>query len=559
MLNDPDASRVAEITAVCFAAIAHCEQALHEARRAELAVKPIRDPGAGVSHDRESVENLLRVLEVDHAKIDAEIVKIQPAENFLLDAPTMSADELLAALDKVAAADSSYPLESTAMPHWLAPFVTRAQLLDAWFEPIFNLDMELNAAQVEFRDAFDLDGYVLLSDGAILLPRRRQSWRADQDDTADCLGLFARHLRNLAYMPSRLNCDDPDALTCPGKPISAEYQLWTDSYLQAHPMPAEPVIAVAPLAECGEDVDFVPGACRRKYALRLTYDETRFAETLTRALEKDVHILLTPEMALPEGDPENFDARMRELILDVRTKHYERSKQVGKLRLVVVGVLGGMRADGYHRNYAAVFDANGDQPQGFRQLKLSHWNLTRAEQDRFGITHHQASCGMLSDPITENSLPASCLSVLEIPGVGRMATLICADMSQNNPGDWLSLNAVLDWLYAPIMDKSTCWHTSDQMKASRPWIVRRSYRSARLTRTLVITTNSMTLSHWVNDENQRTESTWPQYTEVGVGLAIDGRRDPPSYNHLSVDINKRDVIELFACPMSDWKPFPPPP
>jgi hypothetical protein len=218
-----------------------------------------------------------------------------------------------------------------------------------------------------------------------------------------------------------------------------------------------------------------------------------------------------------------------------------------------------MRGDGYHRNYAVAFDANGDQPDGFRQLKLSHWDLTHSEQDRFGITHYQAPHGALSDPIEENSRPADCLSVLEIPGVGRTATLICADMSQNNPGDWLSINAVLDWLYAPIMDKSTCWQISDRKNTPRPWIVRRSYRSARLTRTLVITTNSIALSCWVNGANRRAASTWPPYNEVGIGLAIDGRRDPPSHDHLRVAIGTHDVLTPFTRPERDWKPFPQPP
>jgi hypothetical protein len=302
----------------------------------------------------------------------------------------------------------------------------------------------------------------------------------------------------------------------------------------------------------------VPSACRSKYALRLAYDENRFAETLARALDQGVHILLIPEMALPEGNPATFDERMRRIFLEVKVDHFTRTNQASQLRLVIAGVLGGIRADGFHRNYAVAFDADGDQPDGFRQLKLSHWNLTRIEQDRFGITRHQAIHGSLADPVYENSLPAERLTVLEIPGVGRAATLICADMSQNNPGDWLSINAVLDWLYAPIMDKSTCWEIADKMHTPRPWIVRRSYRSARLTGTLVITTNSMALSRWINEANRLAGSTWPPYEKVGIGLAIDGRSDPPGHDHLSVLVDGRNVLEQFARPVKDWKPFPTP-
>jgi hypothetical protein len=544
MLNDPDAIRVAQAIEVCFAAIARCEQDLHAVRR-----------GAAASDDWESAKSLLDALEADQKDIDTEIAKVPLSDDHLLDAPEMSVDELLNTLDQIALATSPYVAEPRVIAHHLAPLIARAQLLDAWLEPTYNPDMHLGPAQGDYRDAFDLDGYLLLSDGGLLLRRNRESWRIEEDGK-DCLGVFARNLRGVTYIPANLDCDDPNALTCAGKPISAEYLLWSSPFIQANPMPPDPKIALAPLAERGSDVAFVPSECRSKYALRLAYDEARFAEALARALEQGVNILLVPEMALPEGNPDDFDKRMRQLFLNVQADHYARRGKAGQLRLVIAGVLGGTRPDGFHRNYAVAFDANGEQPDGFRQLKLSHWNLTRSEQDRFGITHYQAPEGPLSDPIEENSLPGDRLSMLEIPGVGRTATLICADMSQNNPGDWLSINAVLDWLYAPVMDKSTCWQIADQTKTARPWIVRRSYRSARLTRTLVITTNSMALSRWVNEANKRSGSAWPPYAEAGIGLAIDGRRDPPSYNHLSVRIDNRGVLEQFASPVSDWKPFP---
>lgn len=548
MLNAPETIRVAAVLASCLAAIARSEQDLHVLRRSDLV------DGSTAVGIHGQADALLAMLDQDHALIEAEVERLALSDELLMDAPSMSAAAVLEAFDSIPESATACSPDLTDISVWLAPRIVRAQLLDAWLEPVFNLDMALGSDQAEFRNAFDLDGYLRLDDGALLLPRHRQSWR-NEYECVESTGIFARHLRTLAYIPSHLDCDDPEVLQQTGAPISASYQFWNSALLHARPMPSDPSIAIAPLAERGSDLAFIPSPCGSKYGLLLSYDETRFADSLTRALEQGVHILLIPEMALPEGDPLDFDDRMRQLFLDVLADYYARDGQIGELRLVLAGVLGNTRDDGYHRNYAVAFDARGEQPTDFRQLKLSHWNITRGEQDRFGITQHLRPGSDLSDPIIENSLPAGQLAVLEIPGVGRTATLICADMSQNNPGDWLSINAVLDWLYAPIMDKSTCWQIADQMSTKRPWIVERTYRSARLTGTMVITSNSMSLSRWVNQANRLAGNTWPAYSDVGIGLAIDGRSNPPGHDHLTVSIDSTGVLGTFS-PAPNWKPFP---
>lgn len=560
MLTNSEALKVVDIIRKCFEEIARFEQDLHETCRKEPIVAPLSHDSGNKDappFDQESPDHLLGALMATHEMIDEEIerILIQVPDDFLTEIPRMSSEKLCAVISEFAEEFVPEPVETTSTAQRLASLIVRAQILDAWLEPTRNLDMELNASQEQIRDIFDLDGYLTLSDGAILLPRRRLSWRTDEEGT-EHLGIFVRHLRVVAYIPSSLNCDDPDSLTKQGRPISTDYQLWISSALQADPVPPNPKIAVAPLAERGGDVTFVPSECRSNYAIQLNYDETRFADALVRALDQQVHILLVPEMALPEGNPEDFGQRMRQIFVDVQADYFARTANVSELRLVVAGVLGQDRPGEFHHNYAAVFDSNGHQPEQFQQHKLSHWNITSGEQRRFGITHYQGKDGPLSDPIKENSQPAERLSVLEIPGIGRTAILICADMSQNNPGDWLSLNAALDWLYAPIMDKSICWQISDQMTTPRPWIVRRTYRSARLIRTFVITTNSMALSRWVNEANLRETSAWPPYTEVGIGLAIDGSRDTPVHSHLLIPIDDRSVLSSFAQPAGNWPTFP---
>ena len=544
LLIDPDAIRVANAIMSDFAAIARCEQDLHDLIRRGKA-------------ESDDADTFLEALENDLKQIDENIEGIR-IEDVIVDAPKMSADHLLHEIKKIELPElttSGRIKNPLTIRKYLAPLIRRAQLFDFWLEPTVNSDMKPKAAQINFRDAFEADGYVLLEDDSVISPRCRQSWRSDVKRT-ESTGIFARHLRIVAYIPSRLDSDDPNNLTCPGRPIKVHYKLWNSKALISNPMPKHPVIAIAPLAERGCDVAFVLSECGTKYAVQLNYNETRFEEALRGALDNGAHILLVPEMAVPEGDPEDFNDHFGKLILDVQTEFFDRTQKTGELRLIIAGVVGDERSSGVHENYAVVFDAHGCQPPEFKQHKLSHWNLTKEQQDRFGVSCCKAIRQQPINSIEENSRLAECLTVLDIPIVGRTVIQICSDMSQNNPGDWLGINAVLDWIYAPIMDKSTCWEISDERNEQRPWIVRRTYRSARLMGTLVVTTNSMALTHRVNKTNNRPDSEWPQYAKVGIGLAIDGRRNPPTYSHVAVCVDKKDVLELFSHPEEDWPPFP---
>ena len=537
MLNDPGATTVAEAIKVTFACIARYEQDLLALRRNEA----------------KSADTLITALENDHKIFDKILEGIVIADKAIEDAHLMLANDLLQEIAQIPEPPSPYKKNCPmTIAKFLAPLIGRAQLLDSWLEPTVNVDMQRTAEQESFYLAFGMDGHVLLEDGSVIFPRHRQSWRTDAEST-ESKGIFAHHLKIVAYLPSHLDSDSPDNHMCLGKPVRAHYHLWSNTELLINPVPQDPVIAIAPLAERGCDVTFVPSKCGEKYALQLNYHVSRFAEALRQAHEKGAHILLVPEMALPEGNPEDFNDRLGQLIFDAQAEYNEHKAINSQLRLIVTGVLGGERTDGVHENYAVVFDASGNQPTGFRQIKLSHWNLTKKQQKLFGVNNCQTKCQPLSDPIYENSRVAERFSVLEIPGIGRTAILLCSDMSQNNPGDWLSINAVLDWIYAPIMDKSTCWEISDKKNKPRTWIVQRTYRSARLTGTLIVTTNSMALTHWVNEANNSSDCNWPQYTEVGIGLAIDGRRNPPTHSHVVVGVNENNVLELFP----DFKPYEP--
>lgn len=537
--GDEEARQVEAAVDACFSLIAQQEQALHFEYRNKV--------------DANDPDGFVAALLTELADLDRRVEAAFADEGMLGDAPALNAENLLKQADTILNIPAK--LDKRTDLDVLAKLIARAQLLDTWFEPVFNPDMRMTPAQAVVRQIFDLEGAVPLVSGSLLLPRRRLSWQNALDDNAEKIGLFARYCQNLAYLPGQLPCDDPDALTQAGDPIGSNYYLWNSSILAGSPVPENPVIGVAPLAKRGSDVSFVPDSSKGKYELSLHYDTTRFAAALRRGLDLGVHILLVPEMALPEGEPMSFEKRIGDIIIEAQAEYFEETGLRPDLRLIIAGVLGGKRDDGFHRNYAVLFDANGEQ-SAFEQLKLAHWNLRQSEQIMFGIKNHHAAEWPFDDPIYENSLPGKFLNIIEIPGFGRSAIFICADMSQNNPGDWLSLNAMLDFLYAPIMDKSICWKTADKLGHNRPWIVRRTHRSAVLTKSLAISTNSISLSRWVNEANRINDSDYPLFEQVGIGLAINGVKEPPTFSHVLVDVDYRDDVELFQDLSEDWSLFP---
>lgn len=186
------------------------------------------------------------------------------------------------------------------------------------------------------------------------------------------------------------------------------------------------------------------------------------------------------------------------------------------LRLALVGVIGGPRvAGGPHRNYIAAISANGEIL--FTQDKLTHWNLDARAQSRFGLDDRGYPV-----PLRENTTPGTNILVAEFDGLGRIMALICADMSHNMPGDWIADHIGLDWLYAPIMDGSTCW-----LQGPVPWIVRRALRTCARAGTTVMVANSMVMTRWNNRAIARDKVTasylYKIYDDCGVGFIA--RRD----------------------------------
>lgn len=212
----------------------------------------------------------------------------------------------------------------------------------------------------------------------------------------------------------------------------------------------------------------------------------------------------------------------------------------GALPPLAYAIVGVMSHEGVTpRNFVAVLA--GDGRVLAEQDKISRWDLTPDEQRWLGLGKDGDT---LPDWLEESIAPSEGVAVLDLPGFGRLMVLICADMSIEEPGDFLYVNGGVNWVYAPIMDRT--WRPRrDGSKEN--WIVARSLRAARASRGNVVVTNSMPLTTVCNETNAVRGIAYPASAVCHVALMLDGRDDNPASAIKDVDLLKTDVV---VC--EDW-------
>jgi hypothetical protein len=490
---------------------------------------------------------------------------------FIADPERYPAEDLLAEINRKWPGGMVISIESIDD---IAKLVALMQLLDAWHRPIFAAARSLGdgnpqmlKAHSDALELLDLEGRLNrdFANGS-LVPRtnlKLQTRDVVEDRDLSKLvaeGLFSSFLEYTLYLPPDLMADHQDDLDSRGGRRKT-LRLATIPVRSASALATDPPeiwrMGIAPMAEAGSDVSFVPSACGNFYGLRLHYPVGRIRSVIEKAMLEDVHILLMPEMTLREEDI-SFTANA---IVDARaafaTAHNGR---LPVFRYLLAGILSTpMAPDDEHQNYVMLFDSDGIAWNDVRQTKMSHWNLNQADLGMFGIPHFHPGAAF-ADPVIEHSAPADTVVIMELPDFGRILTFICADSNHDHPGDWLMRNAQLDWVHAPIMDKSICWQNSRSVGHNPPWIVRRAHRSAQISRTLVTATNSGALTHWVNGAIERLHSLptppafiFPRFAECGIGLAIDGSKRQLPTQHLTAKWPDQDIVKIFDLDGSGWR------
>jgi hypothetical protein len=147
--------------------------------------------------------------------------------------------------------------------------------------------------------------------------------------------------------------------------------------------------------------------------------------------------------------------------------------------------------------------------------------------------------------------------IADLAGVGRFLTLICADMDYDKSGHWLIRNVAVDWLHAPIMDKSIACRAIGGGKFES-WIVERAYTAAKLGVPRVIVTNSLFLTLRMNVTNAQPGSSFPVLKSCVISFMLDQKNAPLAYREIAVKLPATSLL----VPKLSWRdafaPFPPP-
>ena len=410
---------------------------------------------------------------------------------------------------------SSWPPPSPADERHFADYARHLQRLDRWHAPLIPAtDLDRSADHEASLDQFYLTGRFNADQRAgIVIPRESPdtpflkaspelNWQLEPSSFAvlNCL------LQYCAYLPPLVSGDDPDKEEKRDtRALEIAFQRFPTGSIPPRYFSDDLRVATAPVLERSDEAQLWTDGDR--YSIHPSIAEVRVAEVVRAAITNDADLLLMPEMSIDEA----LLPALKHCIVHEAHEYFHRTNQLSRLSFVICGVLRKrMATDLAHRNYVAVLSSDGELL--FEQDKLSHWNLDAATQKRFDLF------GGLPVPLFEDTIPGTAIIIAEIPSLGRLLTLICADISAHQPGDWVADNVGLDWVYAPIMDGSTCW-----TQAKIPWVIKKACRMAEAG-TATIVTNSMSLTYWNNAVIKRDSERNPDYPhrvyeKCGVALA----------------------------------------
>lgn len=500
----------------------------------------------------------------DRKFVEAICRKWRPLDEAVLESADQLAGEYWT-MDEASLLQSDWMPAADALPppdapvEKIVPLLLAAMRLDKWMlplDPAVALDPipllpghDAALTRLNYDEQWNSNSAV----GA-LIPAVRERLNTQSEPLADPIGVLSRFFDHTSYLPPRLEATDPDGMACALHGIAATYRSAAPALLNLTGLPEPEVwrLAIAPIVEGGADVALSFTADRSAYGMDLRYDKQRIDRVIARAFDEGAHLLFMPEMAVRGADVPYLTERLRHH----RLRYLTDRDQLPHLRYVFAGVLDPTpSAAGRHHNLVKIFDADGSELAS--QVKLSHWNFNRHQQRLFGLEYHHRID--FPDELMENSEPAECLEVVDLPQIGRVVTLICADVNRNDPGDWLMANARIDWLHFPIMDKSVCWDRSVATGYGPPWIVSRAYRASLAGSAKVVVTNSMALTTWVNGQNGRTGSPFGLLSNAGIGLALNHRGGAVRQHHVTVPLTERDVIMVFDWHPDAWPIFPAPP
>ncbi len=425
--------------------------------------------------------------------------------------------------------------------------------LDFWHEPLSAPYQSMTATHDLVRTRFKVpvsDVYSYNSNvefGMIIPP-----WTQAEARPSSEMSNLARLLDHTAYLPAEVLAGDPDQ---PRKVGDRRLQLRYRRGPSGLPLPPgddPPIIALAPVLEKAGDASIALNASDKVYGVDLHYDWARIGEILDAALESGARILLLPEMTIRYVDAPRLMKLFKQKLRERLAKGGEPS-----LLYLIAGLVAG-RDEGAAAglNDVALFHAFQDETAGpfLRQSKLCRWNLDKGTQEDF---LHRSHCSLLKEDIVEGRE----IYVTDLEGLGRTLTLICADMEANEPGHWLIKNIGVDWLYAPIMDRSISHRVQTNKAGSpqlKPWVLDRAAVAVRQGAMRAVVVNSLALT-FANNASPAKRPYLP-FTKCGWAFMLDGSEEQRTYRELDSGLPIAAGARPVVCAvrwLDGFKPAPP--
>jgi hypothetical protein len=188
------------------------------------------------------------------------------------------------------------------------------------------------------------------------------------------------------------------------------------------------------------------------------------------------------------------------------------------------------------------------------QDKLCRWNLSAGYQHAYGV---RPACASNTPDLKEDIPGGKTVYVADLESFGRFLTMICADMDSDKPGDWLIRNVAIEWLHAPIMDRSIAWSIGADGNF-RPWIVDRAHRATTVGVPKVIVTNSMFLTLRSNITYSLPGVRYGPVANCAISFMLDKQETQLTFRQISLDL----PCPTVRVPAFRWRdgfePFPPP-
>lgn len=298
-------------------------------------------------------------------------------------------------------------------------------------------------------------------------------------------------------------------------------------------------VAIAPIGQtkndhsvCFDSVDQIDGSKKNYYHISASNEQkTRINDVVKKLNFENNYILVCPEAIVCNAQISDFINQINQL------DNPPLFSIIG-----YGGHLGEKRTHPCYQNKAKIVFKS-DIYDEFDQHKLIRWDFNSNQINRFGFD--------TVAPCYEDICSADEYYIIDVKGFGRIAVLICADAYQNTPGDWLFVNAKIDWLFILLFDQSLCsWLHPEQYFG--PWAIERAARAAYYGRSKVIAVNSMVLTDIINNKNKDSNHEWT-WDKAGIGYFVSAEPGRNSIIHksITVDIIEEAIVEKVTWPNCD--------